>query len=45
MEKFKKGLESEIKMLRESNRDDIVNFEQLGIDSMFVDEAHNYKNC
>lgn len=45
MEKFKKNLEVEMKNLRESNRDDIVNFEELGIDSMFVDEAHNYKNC
>ena len=45
MEKFKKSLEVEIKELRESNRDDVVNFEELGIDSMFVDEAHNYKNC
>jgi len=26
-------------------KDDVINFEQLGIDSMFVDEAHNYKNC
>lgn len=45
MEKFKKGLETEIKILRESNRDDVINFEELGIDSMFIDEAHNYKNC
>lgn len=45
MEKFKKGLETELKDLRDSKRDDIINFEELGIDSMFVDEAHHYKNC
>ena len=45
MEKFKKNLETEIKILRESERDNVINFEELGIDSMFIDEAHNYKNC
>ncbi|MCY6356200.1 helicase-related protein [Clostridium sp. ZS2-4] len=46
MEKFKKGLESELKTLLDtSKKDDVINFEELGIDCMFVDEAHYYKNC
>jgi len=46
MEKFKKGLESELKALLDaSKKDDVINFEELGIDCMFVDEAHYYKNC
>lgn len=45
MERFKKGLEAEMKSLLDTPKDDVINFEQLGIDSMFVDEAHNYKNC
>lgn len=46
MEKFKKNLEAELKRLvDESRKDDVINFEELGIDCMFVDEAHSYKNC
>lgn len=46
MEKFKKNLEAELKRLMdESRKDDVINFEQLGIDYMYVDEAHGYKNC
>jgi len=46
MEKFKKNLEAELKRLMdESRKDDVIDFEQLGIDCMFVDEAHYYKNC
>ncbi|MCX7748219.1 MAG: DEAD/DEAH box helicase family protein [Clostridia bacterium] len=46
MEKFKKNLEAELKSLMDENRkDDVITFEQLGIDCMFVDEAHYYKNC
>lgn len=46
MEKFKKGLETELKRLNDSSKkDDLINFEELGIDAMFVDEAHYYKNC
>lgn len=46
MERFKKGLESELKILLDaSKKDDVINFEELGIDCMFVDEAHYYKNC
>lgn len=45
MERFKKGLENELNRLRDSKRDNIVVFEQLGVDALFVDEAHYYKNC
>lgn len=46
MEKFKKNLEAELKRLMdESRKDDVIDFEQLGIDCMYVDEAHYYKNC
>lgn len=45
MEAYKKKLETEIKTLLDTPKDNIINFEELGIDSMFVDEAHNYKNC
>ena len=31
-------------MQAESRKDDVVTFEQLGVDRLFVDEAHNYKN-
>lgn len=46
MEKFKKSLETELKKLNDDSRkDDLINFEELGIDALFVDEAHYYKNC
>lgn len=46
MEKFKKNLESDLKKLNDdTKKDDLINFEELGIDAMFVDEAHYYKNC
>jgi len=45
MEKFKKGLETELKNLTDSKKDDLINFEELGTDFLFVDEAHYYKNC
>jgi N12 class adenine-specific DNA methylase len=46
MEKFKKNLEAELKRLMdESRKDDVIDFEQLGIDYLYVDEAHYYKNC
>jgi N12 class adenine-specific DNA methylase len=45
MEKFKKNLEVELLKLRDSRRDDVIHFEELGIDSLLVDEAHYYKNC
>lgn len=45
MEKFRKNLEEELESLLDTPKDDVITFEQLGIDYMFVDEAHNYKNC
>ena len=40
-----KQLESKLEKLNSQTRkDDVINFEQLGIDKIFVDEAHNYKN-
>lgn len=45
MEKTRKSLESKLEKLNSQERkDDVINFEQLGIDKIFVDEAHNYKN-
>lgn len=45
MEKTKKTLETKIKKLNDQSRkDDVVTFEQLGVDRLFVDESHNYKN-
>ena len=45
MEKTKKTLESKLEKLNSQERkDDVINFEQLGVDKIFVDEAHNYKN-
>ena len=45
LERSKRGLESRLEKLRaDDKKDDVVTFEQLGVDRMFVDEAHNYKN-
>lgn len=45
-ESQKKKLEEQLKKLTDSRRkDDLINFEELGVDTLFVDEAHNYKNC
>ena len=45
MESSKKKLEEQIKELTdESRKDDLITFEELGIDSIMVDEAHNFKN-
>ena len=45
MEKTRKSLETRLTRLIEApKRDDVVTFEELGIDKMFVDEAHNFKN-
>lgn len=45
LEKTKKSLEARLEKLQADHRkDDVVTFEQLGIDRMFVDESHNYKN-
>ena len=44
MEKTKKSLEAKLKKLLDSPKDDVVTFEGLGVDRLFVDEAHSYKN-
>ena len=45
LERTKRGLEVKLKKLQDSSRkDDVVTFEQLGVDRLYVDEAHNYKN-
>lgn len=46
MEKTRKSLETRLEKLhKEERKDDVVTFEELGVDKLFVDEAHNYKNC
>ncbi len=46
MEKLRSNLTEQIEELSDDSRkDDLINFESLGIDYMFVDEAHYYKNC
>lgn len=46
MERTRKGLEARLKKLNDQSRkDDVVTFEQLGVDRLFVDESHYYKNC
>jgi N12 class adenine-specific DNA methylase len=46
MERSKLSFETKLKKLAEKNKKDEynINFEQLGIDALFVDEAHNFKN-
>ena len=45
LERTKKGLLARLEKLHETERkDDVVTFEQLGIDRLYVDEAHSYKN-
>ena len=45
LEKTKKGLEAKLKKLNDDyKKDDVVTFEELGIDKLFVDEAHSFKN-
>ena len=45
MERTKKSLEAKIAKLNNTERkDDVVTFEELGVDRLFVDEAHNFKN-
>lgn len=46
MEKLRVSLTEQIEELSDdSKKDDLITFESLGIDYMFVDEAHYYKNC
>jgi len=44
LERTKKSLQAKLEKLLSKPRDDVVTFEQLGVDRLFVDEAHNYKN-
>lgn len=44
-EAFKKSLEERSKQLSDLKRDDTIYFEEMGIDCIMVDEAHNFKNC
>ena len=45
LERTKKGLETRLQKLQDSTRkDDVITFEQLGVDRLYVDEAHSFKN-
>ena len=45
LEKLRKTLKQKLEKLQATDRkDDVVTFEQLGVDRLFVDESHNYKN-
>ncbi len=45
LERTKRGLEDRLEKLQANwRKDDVVSFEQLGVDRLFVDEAHNHKN-
>ena len=45
LERTRKSLEARLEKLQaEGRKDDVVTFEMLGVDRLFVDEAHNYKN-
>lgn len=45
LEKSKKSIESKLKKLNDQSRkDDVVTFEELGVDRIFIDESHYYKN-
>ena len=43
-ESIKKKLEDRIKKRNEMKKDDFIDFEELGIDKLFIDESHNFKN-
>ena len=45
LEKSRKNLETRMKKLNDQSRkDDVITFEELGVDKLFVDEAHGFKN-
>lgn len=45
LEKSKKSIEAKLKKLNDQSRkDDVVTFEELGVDCIFIDESHYYKN-
>ena len=46
LERTKKNLKAKLQKLHDAARkDDVVTFEQLGVDRLYVDEAHSFKNC
>ncbi|WP_373889730.1 DEAD/DEAH box helicase family protein [Paludicola sp. MB14-C6] len=45
LENQKKKLESKLEKLNSKTKDNVITFEQTGVDHIFVDEAHYYKNC
>ena len=46
MERTRKSLEARLAKLNDQSRkDDVVTFEQLGVDRLFIDESHYFKNC
>jgi N12 class adenine-specific DNA methylase len=44
MEVQKKKLDVELEKLHDTKKDDVINFEELGVDAIYLDEAHYYKN-
>lgn len=44
LERAKKSLEARLEKLMDAPKDDVVTFEELGVDSLMVDEAHEFKN-
>ena len=45
LERSKKSIQAKLEKLNDQSRkDDVVTFEELGVDSLFIDEAHYYKN-
>ena len=44
MERTRKSLEKQLDKLRKSNQDDVITFEEMGVDKLIVDEAHEFKN-
>ncbi len=45
MERTRKSLQKQLDKLEKAGQDDTLTFEQLGIDRLFIDEAHEFKNC
>ncbi len=46
LQKTKKKLEARLeKLIDDDRKDDVICFEELGVDKLFVDEAHSFKNC
>ena len=44
LEQIKMGIETKLKTLLDSPKDDVVTFEELGVDELIIDEAHMFKN-